>query len=116
MRESELGHSRTAGTRFATLSEVMSSFASSPDAGRACKPLALEQREFLRLQTQLKERCGVDMSEGKRTLMQHRLGYRMRALELDRFDQYLPLIADGPESCYDPAHVIQAHRRCHGFQ
>ncbi|HYQ17684.1 MAG TPA: protein-glutamate O-methyltransferase CheR [Polyangiaceae bacterium] len=54
----------------------------------------LTDAEFVRIQRLLKERSGIDVGEGKRTLVYGRLARRLRALKLESFREYLELVDD----------------------
>lgn len=54
----------------------------------------LRDADFARIQRLLKERSGIDVGAGKRTLVYGRLARRLRALGLDNFADYLKLVED----------------------
>ena len=54
----------------------------------------LSDRIFNQVRQLIKQRAGIDLHDGKRSLVQSRLLRRLRALNIATFEEYLPLVED----------------------
>jgi chemotaxis protein methyltransferase CheR len=54
----------------------------------------LTDADFVAIRTLAKDRAGINISDGKRSLIYGRLARRLRQLRLDSFAAYLPLLSD----------------------
>jgi len=53
---------------------------------------SLSDRHFNAISKLVKERCGINLGEGKKQLVKARLVKRLRALQLDGYDQYIEFV------------------------
>lgn len=66
-----------------------------PAASRLAGPPALSPRDFARLSAFIEGRCGIRMPPSKRTLLESRLGRRVRELGLAGFGEYCEQVLGG---------------------
>ncbi|GAB3736070.1 chemotaxis protein CheR [Luteimonas pelagia] len=64
-------------------------------ATRTVREFAFDDRDFARVTAMIRARAGIHLGEHKRDMAYSRLSRRLRALAMDRFDEYLDLVESG---------------------
>jgi chemotaxis protein methyltransferase CheR len=72
------------------------------------KDLRLSDREFERLATFIRVSLGIKMPPGKRSLLELRLGTRVRSLGLDSFDEYCAHVFDSGQGADELRQLVDA--------
>ena len=72
----------------------------------AARDFHFTQQDFLRVKRMIYQHAGINLNDSKEQMVYSRLARRLRALGLDRFDEYLGLLADAQHPEWE--HFINA--------